>query len=451
MRHIHAPRRVSDDVGRIDVTVGDECVGHPDHRQMRVALTPTIARRHPAFIAAAQPIPHVVGEDAVADQLVALGGMALVVNGQRAPLGSHRAVIDQRHAAGRHLRANPAGEHRRALAHQIGFEPMPACLMEQDPAPAAGDHHGHLAARRGTGRELRDGALRGTLGEFSRIVVVEQLPAHRVADGLAASLQAAVATRDASHREQRPHLVIGRADAMGVGHQDPAAALAIAGSHLGDGLVRGAGGIISCAQQRHLAFGADGGRQHSNPWFSESVPPERPHVDSPPVGLPGRHRSSRTSGICQPMGAQVRCVRIARDLTGSDPDAHTAVTARVHLLNPTLVKDHAGRFPVLGEQLCPLAARVQRCTQGRIDDIEIYERLRCYLCGGRDVGCACHKAAKRLRIRCGHEMRPRHGRMWAAPSSHYCAEPRETLRNRCASPCPRERRAGRALPSAALA
>ena len=238
---------------------------------------------------------------------------------------------------------------------------------------------------------------------------------------------------------------------MGVGHQNPAATLAIARRHLGDGLVSGAGSIICGSQQRHLALGTDGSRQHGNPRLGESGSPERHHVHHAAPQLTSRHRSSRTSGICQPLGAQVGRVRITRDLTGSDPDAHTTVAARIHLLDPAFVKNHAGRFPVLGEQLSPLSACVQRRSQCRVDDIEIDERLRCDLCGGRGVGCACHEAAKRLRSRCGHVMHPLHGRMWAAPPSHYCAKPRETLRNGSAPPHPPGRRAQQALRSAAKA
>src|SRR3546814_15093362 len=56
------------------------------HRQVLVGLPAAVAAERPALLEAAQEVPHVVGEDAVLDQHVALAGSALVVDAGGTPL-----------------------------------------------------------------------------------------------------------------------------------------------------------------------------------------------------------------------------------------------------------------------------------------------------------------------------------------------------------------------------
>ena len=63
-------------------------------------------------------------------------GVALVVDGDGAPLVGHRAVVDQRDQRRRHQLADAAREHRRALGHEVGLEAVAARLVEQHAAAA---------------------------------------------------------------------------------------------------------------------------------------------------------------------------------------------------------------------------------------------------------------------------------------------------------------------------
>ena len=372
--HIHAGGGVGDDVVGVNVAVRDEGVRHADHRQVRVTLATAVARRRAPVVPAPQPVPHVVAQHAVRDQHVALRGMALVVDSQRAPLGTHRAVIHQRHTLGSHLRAHPVTEYRRALAHQVGFEPVPAGLVKQHAAAAPGDHHGHLAARRRTGGQLGDGALCRALGQLGWVAVVEQLPPDCVAHGLAAGLQAAVAARHAAHREQRADLVVSRTDAMGVRHQDPAAAVGVTGGDLGDRFVGGARGLVRRPQQRHLAVRADAGRQHFDAGLRRAATTEGLHVHRPAPRRAGRHRRCRSCRVSQSLGRHVRRVGIARHIARCHPDPDAAVPTRVHFLDASLVEQHASRGSILREQLGPLATGMQGFPQSRINNVKVDER-----------------------------------------------------------------------------
>ena len=96
--HVHAVGGAGDDVVGLVGTGQHVGVGHPHHRQVLVALPAAVARAGPALLARAQEVVHVVGEDAVLDEHVALGQRALVVDREGAPLLGHGAVVDQRDA-----------------------------------------------------------------------------------------------------------------------------------------------------------------------------------------------------------------------------------------------------------------------------------------------------------------------------------------------------------------
>ena len=65
------------------------------------------------------------------------------------------------------LLAEPAGEHRRTLADQVGLESVAARLVEHHAASARPDDDGGLAARSRTGAELGDGSIRRSSGEVT--------------------------------------------------------------------------------------------------------------------------------------------------------------------------------------------------------------------------------------------------------------------------------------------
>ena len=68
------------------------------------------------------------------DQDVAPGGMPLVVDRDRAPLAAVGAVVDDRHVRRRDLFAGTILEHARVFQDVIGFEAVPARLVEQHAA-----------------------------------------------------------------------------------------------------------------------------------------------------------------------------------------------------------------------------------------------------------------------------------------------------------------------------
>ncbi len=93
-------------------------VGHAHHRQALVGLAPAVARAGPTFLAGAQEVVHVVAEDAVFDEDVALGRAALVVDGEAAPLLGHGPVVDEGDQRPGHPLTRRALEHRGALGRR---------------------------------------------------------------------------------------------------------------------------------------------------------------------------------------------------------------------------------------------------------------------------------------------------------------------------------------------
>ena len=150
----------------------------------------------PTLGAGAQAVPHVVHEDAVLDEHVALRRTTFVVDGEAAPLAAHRAVVDERHERRRHLLAEATGEHRCTLADEVGLEPVPTRLVEHHAATAGADDHGHLTRGSRSGEQLGDGPLCRGAGDVLDVVGVEQLEADGAADGLATGLHAGVAGGD---------------------------------------------------------------------------------------------------------------------------------------------------------------------------------------------------------------------------------------------------------------
>ena len=149
---VHAVLGRADDVVGVAGAVGDERVRHPHHRQVHVALAPAVAARRPALLARPEVVPHVVGEDAVLDEHVALRRVALVVDRERAPLAGHRAVVDDGDERRGDELADLAGVHAGALGDVVGLEAVAARLVEQHAAGAVLDDDRHRARRRRAGR-----------------------------------------------------------------------------------------------------------------------------------------------------------------------------------------------------------------------------------------------------------------------------------------------------------
>jgi hypothetical protein len=105
-------------------------VGHARHGHMGVALAAAVARGFDAHQARIHRILDVAAQDAVFDQHVLLAGVAFVVHVQRATAVGHGAVIQHRHAFGRHALADAAAEGAGALAVEVPLQPMAHGLVQ---------------------------------------------------------------------------------------------------------------------------------------------------------------------------------------------------------------------------------------------------------------------------------------------------------------------------------
>ncbi len=126
-------------------------------------------------------------------------------------------------------------------------------------------------------------------GQLVDVVEVEQLEADGVADALAAGLHAGVAGGHARHGEERLDLVVGGQQAVAVGHQDLAAAVAVAGRHLADGAALGPGGLVGPVEQLDLAGLGHVARQDARPrWVRapSGAPARRCACRRPPTARP---------------------------------------------------------------------------------------------------------------------------------------------------------------------
>ena len=337
---------------------------------MLVALPAAVAGPRPALLARPQEVVHVVGEDAVLDEHVALGEGALVVDGEGSPLLGHGAVVDQRDPRVGHPLADAAGEHRRALGHQVGLETVAAGLVEQHPAAPGPDHHRHGARRRRPGGQLQQRPLGGLAGDVVDVVGVEQLEADRAAQRLVAGLHAGVARGHRHHGEERAHLVVFGEEPVAVGDEDPPAAVAVARRHLGDRGTGPAGGGVRPAQEVDL-----GGLGHVLGEDRDVVGPGRVlpregHFDDPAASRASR-RTGRLGGRGQPLRGQVGRVGEPCGVADDHADPGPTVAAGAEVLHLAVVEDGVRAGLVLYEDLGELAARAERRRQGALDDVVV--------------------------------------------------------------------------------
>ena len=93
--NVHAVLGCAHNVVWVFGSVGDKCVGHSNHWQVGVTLTPTISALTTILFSCTQKVPHVVGEDSVFDQYVALRRVTFIVDANCAPLAAHGSVVNQ--------------------------------------------------------------------------------------------------------------------------------------------------------------------------------------------------------------------------------------------------------------------------------------------------------------------------------------------------------------------
>ena len=258
---------------------------------------------------------------------VALGERALVVDGEGAPLLGHGAVVDQRDARVGHPLADAAGEHRGALGDEVGLEAVAAGLVEQHAAAAGADDHGHGAGRGGAGGQLEQRPVGGLAGDVVDVVAVEELEADGAAERLVAGLHAGVARGDRHHGEQRAHLVVLGEQAVAVGDEDAAPAVAVARGDLGDGRPGAAGGGVGPAQQLDLAGLGDVLREDRDVVGAGRLLAGERHLDHAAAAGAGR-RARRLGRLGQARLGQVGGVGEAGGVADDHPDPGAAVPSR---------------------------------------------------------------------------------------------------------------------------
>ncbi|CCM66003.1 hypothetical protein BN381_90074 [Candidatus Microthrix parvicella RN1] len=358
MRDVDAVGGVGHDVVGFAFPAQQIGVGHAHHRQVLVALAATVAGAGTAFLPGPQQIPHEIGQHAVFDQHVALGGTALIVDGEGTPFAAHRAVVNQRHQRRGHLLTHTPGKDRRRLPNQIGLQAVAARLVEHHATTPRTDHHGAGARWRRTGVQLDDRPAGGTLGQLLHAVVVKQLKSDRVADALASGLHAGVAVGHRRHRKQRAYLVVGRQHTIGVGHLNTAPAVPVAGRNLTDRRSGRPGRAIGPTEQFHLGAGGHVAREQAHHRRVGRLHRRELHHGGAALAVAGS--GSGSAGCCiQALGAQVGGVGETRGFPHHHPNSGAPVATGGHILHPAVVEDRRGGTSILHEHLGKLGTAGQ--------------------------------------------------------------------------------------------
>ncbi len=366
---VHAVVGGADDLLIVVGTTHHVGVRHPHHRQVAVALPPPVATERLALLACPNEVPHVVREHSVLDQHVALRGMTLVVEPDRAPLARHRPVVDQRDVGGGDLLADLAGVHTRPLGDGIGLQPVATCLVEQHAAATALDDDRHRPRGSRPGFKLRRRHPRCVAGQRLDVDAIERLEADGVTDRLEAGLHPGVAVGDdADARHAAGDRVVAQ-HTVGVGDENVLAAVGVRRRHLNDRLARRAGGFIDAPQQ--LDFGRLRHTTRIDLDGVDAVPRRLLEGRCHGAGsVAGRRRRCLGGGVEAALG-QVTGVGVASRLAGKDANAGAAVAAAVDLLDATVVKAGRRRAFVLGVDLGEVAAGTHRRRQHSLEDVVV--------------------------------------------------------------------------------
>jgi hypothetical protein len=82
------------------------------------------------------------------DQHVALRGVALVVDVERAAAVGEGAVVEHRHTLGRHALADAPRKRAGAFAVEVALQAMAHGFVQQNAGPARTQDHRHFTGRR---------------------------------------------------------------------------------------------------------------------------------------------------------------------------------------------------------------------------------------------------------------------------------------------------------------
>jgi hypothetical protein len=144
----------------------------------------------------------------------------------------HSAVIDQCDERAGDLLTHPAGEDRRGLGDEIGFEAVSTRFVEQDTTAARANHNSLCATRCWACAQFGDRTICRSAGHLGDIVIVEHFEADRTSVTFAPGLHSGVAHRHAVDREERANLIVAGDKPIGVRDENAAATIAVAGAYL---------------------------------------------------------------------------------------------------------------------------------------------------------------------------------------------------------------------------
>ena len=150
-----------DDLARVFVAAEHVGVGHARQRQAGVAFAPAIAGGLHPHQAGVQAVLHIAFQDAVFNQHIGLGGVAFVVDVERAAPVGQGAIVQDGHALGGDALADAAAEGAGAFAVEVALQPVAHGFVQQHAGPASAQHYGHFAGRGRAGIEVGQGLAHG--------------------------------------------------------------------------------------------------------------------------------------------------------------------------------------------------------------------------------------------------------------------------------------------------
>ena len=187
-------------------------------------------------------VAQVALQDSVFDEHGVLGGLAFVVDVERAATPGHGAVVDHRAFFAGDALADESGERRGLLAIEVGFQPVTYGFVQQHAGPARAEHDFHLAGRGFASIELQNRLASRFFGEiFGSLFAEEEVERNASAAAGAAAGGVALGFGDAGNVHAGERLGIFGESAVGTDHQNVAQLVGIAGADFLDARIVGAG------------------------------------------------------------------------------------------------------------------------------------------------------------------------------------------------------------------
>ena len=351
--------RADDVFGRI---LAGQHVGvrHARHGDVLVTLAASVAGVWQTHQFGREPVAEITLENSLFDQHRVVGGVAFVVDVERAAAAGQGAVVDYRALVAGHAAAEQAGKSGGLFAVEVGLKPVADGFVQQDAGPARTQHNFHFAGRALARIQLNDGLPRRFPGEVLRSLF-SQKRFHAVASaasGGAASRGLARAGDDKhAHPRQRLHVFGKRA--VGTDDENTAKLLDVAGAHFRDPRIVGAGRAVGAQDQLNFLCdrGIDGRRR------IKVVSRMLLQIHHRNLGGTLRDQGSRARRVQNPLRRQVIGVGVAGALAGNDANAAARRNSLRSRFDHRFVKAQRGRRHVFEVEVGIVAACRKRRRQ----------------------------------------------------------------------------------------